>query len=263
MQENTVPRVFSSKNTIISVDDKKEQVHGLEKIDRTKELGDFSYAVSVRIQEWSRPTNSFTRSQTDDTRYRRATERKISTASTQFRRGRDNPPFRYEERKPRICITGDSMIKRIRKQDMNREINDANLYLKSLPGATVNHMKHYIEPTISTNPDGIILHCGTNSLRSKDPVDIANKIINLAMTAKRRVSDVAVSSLITRRDSEELEAKRQEVNTILERALRDSPIYFINHDNIEEKHLDKWGLHFNFSSTNMMAGNFIDFINGT
>ena len=83
------------------------------------------------------------------------------------------------------------------------------------------------------------------------------------MTAKRRVSDVAISILITRRDSEELEAKRQEVNTILERALRDLPIYFINHDNIEEKHLDKWGLHLNFSGTNMMASNFIDFINGT
>ena len=163
-QENTVPRVFSSKNTIISVDYKKEQVHELEKVDRTKEPGDFSYADSVRMQERSGPTNSFTQSQADDTRYRRATEREVSTVRTQFRRGRDNPPFRYEERKARVCITGDSMIKRIRKQDMNREINGANLYLKSFPGATVDHMKHYIELTISTNPDGIILHCGTNSL---------------------------------------------------------------------------------------------------
>ena len=155
------------------------------------------------------------------------------------------------------------MIKRIRRQDMNREVSGVNLYLKSFPGATVDHMKHYIEPTISTNPDGIILHCGTNNLRNEEPVDIANKIIDLAMTSKRRVRDVAISSLVIRNDSEELEAKRQEVNTILERALRDLPLHFINHDNIEEKHLDKWGLHLNFSGTNMMAGNFIDFLNET
>ena len=138
------------------------------------------------------------------------------------------------------------MIKRIRRQDMNREISSVNLYLKSFPRATVNHMKHYIEPTISTNPDGIILHCETNSLRSEEPVDIANKIIDLAMTAKRKVGDVALSSLVIRSDSEELEAKRQEVNTILERALRDLPLHFINHENIVGKHLDKWGLHLNF-----------------
>ena len=262
-QEKTVPRVISSRNAIITVDDDKEQVHGLEKVDRTMEPGDFSYADSVRIQEWSKPTNSITRSQTDNTRSSGATEREFSAVRPQFHRGRDNPPFRSEGRKPRICITGDSMIKRIRRQDMNREISGVNLYLKSFPGATVDHMRHYIEPTISTNPDGIILHCGTNNLRNEEPVDIANKIIDLAMTSKRRVRDVAISSLVIRSDSEELDAKRQKVNAILERALRDLPLHFINHDNIEEKHLDKWGLHLNFSGTNMMAGNFIDFLNET
>ena len=132
---------------------------------------------------------------------------------------------------------------------MSREISGVNLYLKSFPGITVDHMKHYIEPAISTNPDGSIIYCGngTNNPRSEDPVDIANKIIYLALTAKRRVNDVAMSSLVIRGDSEELEAKRHGVNTILKGALRDLPSYFINHNNIEEKHLDKWRLHFNFS----------------
>eukprot|EP00112_Aurelia_sp_Birch-Aquarium-sp1_P018843 Seg4563.1 transcript_id=Seg4563.1/GoldUCD/mRNA.D3Y31 product="AP-1 complex subunit mu-1" protein_id=Seg4563.1/GoldUCD/D3Y31 len=162
-----------------------------EKVDRTMEPGDFSYADSLRAQQrWSRPTNSLTRLQADDTRYSRATEREVSSVRPPFHRGRDNPPFRSEGRKPRICITGDSMIKRIRRQDMSREVSGVNLYLKSFPGAIVDHMKHYMEPTISTNPDGIILHCGTNNLRNEEPADTANKIIDLAMTAKRRLHTI-------------------------------------------------------------------------
>ena len=88
-----VPRVISSKNPIITVDDDNEQVHGLAKVDRTMEPGNFSYADSVRTQEWIRPTNSFTRSQTDDTRSSRATEREFSAVRPQIHRGRDNPLF--------------------------------------------------------------------------------------------------------------------------------------------------------------------------
>ena len=107
-----VPRVISSKNAIITVDDDNEQVHGLGGgVDRTMEPGDFSYADSVCTQEWSMPTNSFTRSQTDDTRSSRATEREFSAVRLQIHHGRDSQSFRSQGRKPRICITGDSMIK--------------------------------------------------------------------------------------------------------------------------------------------------------
>ena len=37
---------------------------------------------------------------------------------------------------------------------------------------------------------------------------------------------------------------------------------FIEHDNILDNHLDKWGLHLNFHGINILTANLIDFING-
>ena len=105
-------------------------------------------------------------------------------------------------------------------------------FVKTFGGATVDHMHSYMEPSLNMNPDGLIILCGTNNLRRERPDVTANKIINLAVTAKRRVKYVAVSSIILRKDSEELDGKREEVNILVERELRKLGIGFIKQDNI-------------------------------
>ena len=165
-------------------------------------------------------------------------------------------------KKPTISIVGDSMLRNVRKRAFSREIRHFSSYVKTFPGATVDHMKSYLEPTISMQPDGIIIMCGTNNLRRETPQETANKIIKLAVETKRRVKNVAVSAIIKRADSEQLEWKRKQVNQLVDQGLKTNEISFIKHDNIQIRHLDHWGLHLNMHGSNILTGNFINFLKG-
>ena len=83
----------------------------------------------------------------------------------------------------------------------------------------------------------------------------------MAVTAKRRAKNVAVSSIILRRDSPELDGKREEVNNLLEREFRKLGIDFIKHDNIQERDLGRNGLHLNIEGSKVLTGNFVNFVN--
>ena len=50
-------------------------------------------------------------------------------------------------------------------------------------GATIACMESYIKPTLKQNTDKVILHIGTNDLRSATkPLEIASNIIDLGKT---------------------------------------------------------------------------------
>ena len=181
-------------------------------------------------------------------------------------RSRDSQTNRRDNqanRKPTVSIVGDSMLRRLRKQDVNREASHIKTFIKTFPGATIEHMQSYLEPTISMSPDGVIILCGTNNLKKEPPDITANKLIDLAVSTKRKVRQVAVSSIIHRGDSKELEMKRRQVNRLVEIGLSGTGIEFITHDNIDETHLDEWGLHLNFRGGNVLANNLINFLNET
>ena len=48
-------------------------------------------------------------------------------------------------------------------------------------------MYSYLEPTISMSPDGVIIQCGTNDLKKEPPHLTAFKLIDLAISTKRRL----------------------------------------------------------------------------
>ena len=181
-------------------------------------------------------------------------------SNDQFRKIRNQS--RMRGRKPTVSIVGDSMIRKIRRQDINREAPQVKTSIKTFPGATIEQMKSYIRPTIEDDPDGVIIVCGTNNLRSATPEEVANKIISLAFEVKKEINDVAISSIIRRADSDDLERKRIHVNQLVRAGLLGTGMKFIEHDNILDNHLDKWGLHLNFHGINILTENFIDFING-
>ena len=92
--------------------------------------------------------------------------------------------------------------------------NNEKVYIISFPGATTNHMQSYANPSKEFNNDLIILHCGTNDLRSnKQPNEIANEIAGLAIDLKTEKNDVMVSSIAPRRDK--LNQKVINVNNLL------------------------------------------------
>ena len=95
-----------------------------------------------------------------------------------------------------VVILGDSMIKDIDQGKVRKGLHDnEKVYIKSFPGATTNHMKSYVNPSKEFN-DLIILHCGTNDLRSnKLPNEIAKEIADLANELKTDKNEVMVSTI--------------------------------------------------------------------
>ena len=186
-----------------------------------------------------------------------------SAASAATNRGRANPKDGTRFRKQSISIVGDSMVSKVRRQDLTREVPKYRINVKTFRGARAEHMYSYMEPTIEMGVDGVIILCGTNNLRDESPEVVAKKIVNLAMHASNRVEQVAVSSIVRSTDSMELDQKRREVNVLLKQLLEQCKIDYIDQDNISANDLDRWGLHLNYSGNNILTGNFIDFLNNT
>ena len=115
-----------------------------------------------------------------------------------------------KRKKRNISVIGD-----IEGYKMRNGMKDyEKVYVKSFSGATISCMQDYIKPTLKHNPDVILIHVGTNDLRSsKSAQDIANEIINLSTTIKSEENEVIISNIILRNDS--LNNKGIQVNSIL------------------------------------------------
>ena len=48
--------------------------------------------------------------------------------------------------------------------------------VKSFPGSKVDDMRDYVKPFLKANPDNLILHIGTNNLKSDDARTIAEVV---------------------------------------------------------------------------------------
>ena len=134
--------------------------------------------------------------------------------------------------------------------------------VRSYPKAKVSCMADHVKPTIREEiPDNIILHTGTNELRSeKTSSQIAKSIIDLAMSIKNDVTSVIVSSIVPRFD--EFNNKANEVNNRLVHMCRERNIPFISHTETIDpnKHLNESKLHLNFNGLKIFAENVSTFL---
>ena len=78
-------------------------------------------------------------------------------------------------------------------------------------------MRDHIKPVLRRNPNAIVMHVGTNSLRSSASVhNCAEEIVNLAtMISNESSADLVISGIILRSDDEVLVVKVSGVNKIL------------------------------------------------
>ena len=151
------------------------------------------------------------------------------------------------------------MIKNI--QGYKLSTKDCKVVVKSFSGATTSCMKDYIKPSIKHKPDNMILHCGTNNLKSDSSENICKNIIELAQNINKQNQNtgVIISSLIARGD--ELNTKVIETNRLLEKACNERNIGFINNNNIDRSsHLNKSRLHLNRNGSSVLAENFKHFM---
>ena len=91
------------------------------------------------------------------------------------------------------------MIKHLNPRQLQNGIN-CKVAIKTFPGAGIDDMFHYVRPTVSTRPDEIILHIGTNDLKTKSPETFAESVVNLGNSIKRENNEIklTLSSIINR-----------------------------------------------------------------
>ena len=119
-----------------------------------------------------------------------------------------------------------------------------------------------MKPTKKHENDLIILHFGTNDLRSNTHAhEIAQGIINAAVDMKTENNELMISGIITRRDNIELDKKGMEVNERLKSLCSVYNFNFINNSCIsKERHLNNGGLHLNIKGTYALANNLLESI---
>ena len=115
-----------------------------------------------------------------------------------------------------------------------------------------HHVKGYLG---GISPDTVILHHGSNDLKSGDTSEkTATAIIKLALTIQIEKNKVFISGLTI--GNEFLHKRRKEVNKILESKCLVEKLSFIDNQNINLKMLNQSGLDLNEYETRILANNF-------
>lgn len=157
-----------------------------------------------------------------------------------------------------VTILGDSIIKEI--QGHNLTSDEHKVIVKPFLGARTSCMHHHVQPTLKQNPDVIILHCGTNDLKSeKDSEQIATEIIDLALhITSNHDTSLMISSLVVRGDK--FHDKATQVNEFLSKKCGERNMGFINNDNLTKSHLNRSRLHLNRKGSQLLERNFKEVI---
>ena len=137
------------------------------------------------------------------------------------------------------------------------ELFDIMFY--TFPGATVEDMSDYVMPSLRRKPTEVILHVGTNDIKTSEPREIAEGIVDLGLKIQNHSPDsnVTISSLILRAD-ENLDCKINEVNRIV---AKQYAWRTISHSNIKREHLNDSGLHLNVQGTKLLVKNIVSHLN--
>ena len=169
------------------------------------------------------------------------------------------------DKKTTTVIVGDSMVKYLNANRLKRSMptGNHNIHVETYRGSTTEAMAHHIRPCLVKQPDQIVLHVGTNDVRDKQPEEIVDGIMKIQKIIKKESpkTTVIVSELLHRNDKIEYTQKVKKVNIMLAKACKQHNCDYIEHKNIEDKHLNPYGLHLNRFGTSVMAKNLVNYFN--
>ena len=164
---------------------------------------------------------------------------------------------RIDKNPPTTVLLGDSMVKNISGWSVGKEI-DKRFVVKAFSGARIADMEHYIKPTLNQDPSEIVLHCGTNDLKHKDPKDVAESLIELARRIESSsTSKVTISELICRTDPS-INAKVKSTNSILKKFCNQDGRDIINHNNISTTDINRGGVHLKTTGNKTLFTNIVN-----
>ena len=179
----------------------------------------------------------------------------------QHNRRSNTNKLRKNTRDDLTVILGDSMTRGINARNIRRSTSK-NVIIRTFSGATINDMLDYIKPSLRLQPDHIIIHAGTNDLRSTEANAIIENISKLCDEIYNFCPkiDITTSQLITRTDSPDINGKVAHTNNLLHDLCEARNLGIIIHENIDERGLDRFGLHLNRTGSDILARNLINCI---
>ena len=124
----------------------------------------------------------------------------------------------------KICVVGYSYIKRIKRNDFNKEFRQGKAFFRSFSGANPKQLCHYIIPTrINDKFDTIAIQVSTNDILSHaNHENIAHSIINIKSDCKNNgVNEMLISSILVKK-SPNLTAIVRRVNDMLRARLHET-----------------------------------------
>ena len=125
-------------------------------------------------------------------------------------------------------------------------------------------MNHFILPTLHKDqPDVVLLHIGSNDInnQTKDKIDTEKLTGDIINIGKSCIDLVVVISSVLPKTNIPLTRLIRQVNDSLREQCVLNGFGFISNDNISRTHLWKDGIHLEDLGTNILAGNFVDFLN--
>ena len=176
---------------------------------------------------------------------KRQKARKNKKATEAQKPDEELPSGRHRIRKT-IVVAVDSVIKFGKGWELSNA--ERNVSVKSFSGATVNDMSDFLKHTSRKQPDKLIIHAGTNDLRRSNPTEVADRIIELAEKFKKdcNQTEVAISSLVTRCDGEDVADKANETNIISKSNCVKNNLAFFDNSNISRSHMNNREFKFDF-----------------
>ena len=158
-------------------------------------------------------------------------------------------------------IAGDSIVKNVIGSRMGAKDSTNHFVVKPFPGANLSDMEDFVKPLVRKMPDKLILHVGTNDIKSSSPKAIAESTFNLVTQIRQDSpgTSVGVSALLVRSDNSDFAVKVNQVNTILKGLCSRNRIPFLGNSNIDRSHLNSMGLHLNKKGSLVLENNLAEF----
>ena len=80
------------------------------------------------------------------------------------------------------------MIKHLDTKRVQNGLQNRKVTIKTFPGARTDEMKHYVVPTLATKPYTLIVHVGTNDLRSNTASKLLSSLKDLGEMIMHRTN---------------------------------------------------------------------------
>ena len=106
------------------------------------------------------------------------------------------------ERGKKVCLLGDSIIRRIDILEFDKCMDDGNAIKRCFPGCSSKEMKYYVKEVLEeAHPNTMIIHVGTNDMTKSQSSEkgIAQNVIKIVNTCRNKgVNKIIVSALTIR-----------------------------------------------------------------